>query len=228
MGAREFFDRMCAVMAINPPAPDDAPAMRRFATIGIRPGGEVEGLSDAELGSAAATAQRQIPVYLGANSVNQNGWIYDPTLGAYGTDYLLRATQAWNGLGAALSEDAIYPTFFGSVDDMNRGRFRLHFAPGKLPPVDAFWSLTAYDADSYLVPNPAGIYAVGHQVPVALNPDGSLDITLQYADPGPSVPTGNWLPIPESGDFSLTLRLYAPKPEAVQSLWHPPPLAPLP
>ncbi|WP_181723980.1 DUF1254 domain-containing protein [Nocardia gipuzkoensis] len=228
MAAREFFERMCAVMEINPPAPEDAPALRRFATIGIRPGGEVEGLSDAELDSAAATAQRQIPVYLGANSVNQNGWIYDPTLGRYGTDYLLRAAEAWNGLGAAPSENALYPTVFTSVDDINRGRFQLHFMPGQLPPVDAFWSLTAYDADSHLVPNPAKIYAVGHQIPVVLNPDSSLDITLQYADPGPSVPTGNWLPIPESGAFSLTLRLYAPQPEAVQAIWRPPALTPLP
>ncbi|MEV6325009.1 DUF1214 domain-containing protein [Nocardia sp. NPDC051787] len=107
------------------------------------------------------------------------------------------------------------------------GRFRLHFAPGRLPPADAFWSLTAYDVDSQLVPNPAGIYSVGHQVPVVLNPDGSLDIAVQYVDPGPSVPAGNWLPIPDSGQFSLTFRLFSPKTEAVQGHWQPPPLTPL-
>ena len=74
--------------------------------------------------------------------------------------------------------------------------------------------------------NPAGIYAVGHPAPVVLNPDGSFDIALQYADPGPTVPAGNWLPIPESGQFSLTLRLYAPNAEAIQGRWRPPPLEP--
>lgn len=225
MDARTFFDRMCAVLAINPPAPDDAPAMRRFATIGITPGGEVVGLSDDDLAAAADTARQQIPVYLDPKSVNENGWTFDPSIGAYGTNYLQRAAVAWRGIGASLAEDTIYPTLFASADgNGGPGRFRLHFPPGQLPPVDAFWSLTAYDADNYLTANPAGIYAVGHQRPVVPNPDGSVDLAIQHADPGPSVPAGNWLPIPESGQFSLTMRLYAPKEEAIQGRWQPPPL----
>ncbi|WP_454198266.1 DUF1254 domain-containing protein [Nocardia sp. Marseille-Q1738] len=228
MAPRAFFDRMCALMKVNPPAPEDAPAMRRFASIGIEPGGSVEGLSDAELATAVATGRQQIPVYVGETTIVENGWIFDPGTGRYGTNYLLRADIAWNGLGAALPEDAIYPTVYDTADASGGpSRFRLHFAPGQLPPVDAFWSLTAYTADLYLVPNPAEIYAVGHHVPVVLNSDGSLDITLQWADPGASVPTGNWLPIPESGQFSLTLRLFAPKMQAFKGIWRPPPLTPL-
>ncbi|MGK8525119.1 DUF1254 domain-containing protein [Nocardia asteroides] len=228
MDPRVFFDRMCGLMSINPPAPEDAPAMRRFAEIGIRPGGAVEGLSDTDLSAAVDTAQQQIPVYLGARTVNENGWLVDPDVGRYGTDYMLRAVIARVALGASLAENAFYPTLFASTDASGgAGRFRLHFAPGQLPPVDDFWSLTAYGADSYLVPNPAEIYAVGHPAPVTLNPDGSSDITLQYSDPGPSVPAGNWLPIPESGQFSLTLRMYAPKPEAIHGRWRPPPLVPV-
>ncbi|WP_454198265.1 DUF1254 domain-containing protein [Nocardia sp. Marseille-Q1738] len=228
MDARAFFDRMCAVMSTNPPAREDAPAMRHFATIGIRPGGKVHGLSDTELTAAVETAQQQIPVYIGARMVNEDGWLIDPEVGRYGTDYLLRAIIARIGVGAGLRENIFSPTLFASADARgSMGRFRLHFAPGRLPPADAFWSLTAYDADSQLVPNPAGIYSVGYQVPVVLNPDGSLDIAVQYGDPGPSVPAGNWLPIPDSGQFSLTLRLFAPKAEAVQGHWQPPPLTPL-
>ncbi|MFI9403717.1 DUF1254 domain-containing protein [Nocardia sp. NPDC052316] len=225
MDARTFFDRMCAVLATNPPAPDDAPAMQRFATIGITPGGKVVGLTDQELSSAAHTARQQIPVYLDPQAMHENGWTFDPAIGTYGTNYLQRAAIAWKGLGANLAEDAIYPTLFASAD--GAGRFRLHFPAGQLPPVEAFWSLTAYDADSYLMSNPAGVYAVGHQTPVVPNPDGSVDIAVQHADPGSSVPVGNWLPIPESGQFSLTIRLYAPKAEAVQGRWQPPPLLPV-
>ncbi|MBF6299554.1 DUF1254 domain-containing protein [Nocardia amamiensis] len=228
MAPRAFFDRMCALMKVNSPAPEDAPAMRRFASIGIEPGGAVKGIPDAELATAVATARQQIPVYVGETTIVENGWIYDPGTGRYGTDYLVRAAIAWNGLGAALPEDAIYPTVYGTAyAGGGPSRFRLHFAPGQLPPVDAFWSLTAYTADLYLVPTPAEIYAVGHHVPVVLNPDGSLDLTLQWADPGASVPTGNWLPIPESGQFSMTLRLFAPKIEAIKGIWRPPPLTPL-
>ena len=82
--------------------------------------------------------------------------------------------------------------------------------------------LAAYDADSYLVPNTANIYAIGHQVPVAPNSDGSVEIAVQHEDPGTSVPAGNWLPIPASGQVSLTMRLYAPKDIAIDGHWQPP------
>ncbi|MFI2282932.1 DUF1254 domain-containing protein [Nocardia beijingensis] len=228
MDPRMFFDRMCALLSTDPPSPGDEPAMRRFEKIGIRPGGTVRGISETELTAAVNTAKQQIPVYLGARTVNENGWLVDPDVGRFGTNYLLRAAVAQIALGAGLAETAFYPTLFASTEtDAGTGRFRLHFAPGQLPPVDDFWSLTAYDAESYLVPNPAGIYAVGHPDPVAVNPDGSADIALQYTDPGSDVAAGNWLPIPETGQFSLTLRLYAPKAEVIQGRWRPPPLSPV-
>ncbi|WP_174184005.1 DUF1254 domain-containing protein [Nocardia barduliensis] len=224
MDAHEFFDRMCALMAINPPAPGDTPAMRRFATIGIRPGGAVEGVSDAELTAAADTVEQQLPVTLGANTINDNGWVTDFSAGRYGTDYLLRAVTAYGALGIPLPEDAHY--LFTAVPG-GSGPFRLHFAADELPPVDAFWSLSVYDAANYLAANPAEIYSIGHHVPVVLNPDGSLDLTLQHDDPGPGVPKGNWMPIPASEMFSATLALFAPKEAVLQRRWQPPPLIPL-
>ncbi|MFI7669224.1 DUF1254 domain-containing protein [Nocardia sp. NPDC049526] len=223
MDAATFFERMCAVLAVNPPRPEDEPAMKRFATIGIRPGGSVQGISDEDLTAAADDAKKEIPAYADPNTVNENGWRFNPKVGAYGTDYSLRANTAWVGLGANLAEDAIYPTMFGNADFSGApGKFRLHFPPGRLPPVDAFWSLTAYDADSYLVPNTANIYAIGHQVPVVPDSDGSVELAVQHEDPGTSVPAGNWLPIPASGQFSLTMRLYAPKDIAIDGHWQPP------
>ncbi|MFD0362706.1 DUF1254 domain-containing protein [Nocardia sp. GCM10030253] len=223
MDAATFFERLCAVMKVNPPRAEDLPAMNRFAAIGIRPGGSVTGISADDLTAAADKAKKQIPVYADPNAVNENGWAFDPNIGAYGTDYWLRASTAWQGVGANLPEDAIYPTLFGSAD-LNGvpTNFRLHFPPGQLPPVDAFWSLTAYGADNFLIPNPANIFAIGHQVPVVLNADGSLDLAIQHTDPGARVPTGNWLPIPELGRFSLTMRLYAPRAVALDGQWKPP------
>ncbi|MEV6335733.1 DUF1254 domain-containing protein [Nocardia vinacea] len=223
MDAATFFKRMCAVLAVNPPRPEDEPAMKRFATIGIRPGGSVQGISNDDLTVAADDAKKEIPAYEAPNMVNENGWRFNPKVGTYGTDYPLRANTAWVGLGANLAEDAIYPTMFSNADLSGASaKFRLYFPPGRLPPVDAFWSLTAYDADSYLVPNTANIYAIGHQVPVVPNSDGSVELAVQHEDPGPSVPAGNWLPIPASGQFSLTMRLYAPKDIAIDGLWQPP------
>lgn len=223
MDAATFFQRMCAVMAVNPPRPEDEPALKRFAAIGIRPGGSVHGISDGDLTAAADAAKKEIPAYADPKMVNENGWNFNPNVGTYGTNYSLRANVAWLGLGANLAQDAIYPTMLGNADRHGApAKFRLHFPPGQLPPVDAFWSLTAYDASNYLVPNPANIYSIGHHAPVVSNADGSVDLAVQNEDPGASVPAVNWLPIPAAGHFSLTMRLYAPKDAAIEGRWRPP------
>ncbi|WP_218952147.1 DUF1254 domain-containing protein [Amycolatopsis anabasis] len=219
-----FFAKMCALLPANQPATADQPAMRRFASIGIAPGATPTA-DPAILNAAAQAAKQRITDYHDPTARNVNGWSCHTGLGSYGTNYPLRAATAAVGLGANLAEDALYPRL-DAVADTNGTprRFRLHFPAGGLPPVDAFWSLTAYDADSFLIANPADIYAVGHQPPIRTNPDGSTDIVVQHADPGPAVPRGNWLPIPATGKFSLTLRLYAPKPEAANGTWRPPTL----
>ena len=70
-------------------------------------------------------------------------------------------------------------------------RYRLHFAAGQLPPVHAFWSLTAYGADDFLIANPLHRHALGDRDPLVFNADGSLDLWVQ-AEPPPadSRPTG--------------------------------------
>ncbi|WP_067541242.1 DUF1254 domain-containing protein [Nocardia crassostreae] len=228
MDGPAFFDKLCALMAANPPAPADAPALERFATIGLEPGATVDGQSAQALNDGAAQAKTQIPKYDDPRTKQENGWTFSTDLGAYGTNYALRARTAMQALGANLAQDAVYPTVFAKADDGGaKVRYRLHFPAGQLPPVDAFWSLTAYDADSYLVPNAADIYAIGHDVPIVVNSDGTVDIAVQNEDPGISVPQGNWLPIPASGNFSLSMRLYGPKQEALDGGWKPPVLTPV-
>ncbi|MVU82251.1 DUF1254 domain-containing protein [Nocardia sp. ET3-3] len=222
MDGPTFFNRLCAVMALNPPAPDDSDAMKRFATIGITPGATMSTAPADMLTAAATAARKSVAAYRDPKAQNQNGWTFNLGVGAYGTDYPLRAQVAAIGLGANLPRDAVYPTVNANAD--GGSRFRLTFAKDQLPPVGAFWSLTAYDAESYLVPNPAGIYSVGHLVPIAPAADGTVEITVQHADPGPDVPAGHWLPIPDSGRFSLTLRLYAPKDEVLNRKWQVPKL----
>lgn len=222
-----FFNRLCAAIAANPPAAADAAAVKRFASIGIMPGGNLDHISADDLNAAVRQAQQRIADYQNPNVKRDNGWQFATDVGTYGTDYLLRANIALLGLGANLPQDAVYPTLMGIAD--NHGtprRFRLRFPPGQLPPVDAFWSITAYDVDSFLVPNPDKIYAVGHEIPVVPGPDGLVEIAVQNANPGPAVPQGNWLPIPAVGKFSLTMRLYAPKEQALDGRWQPPELTP--
>ncbi|WP_330253584.1 DUF1254 domain-containing protein [Nocardia sp. NBC_00565] len=80
MDAATFFQRMCAAMAVNPSRPEDEPAMRRFAAIGIRPGGSVHGISDGDLTAAVTAAQKEIPAYADPKMVNENGWSFNPNV----------------------------------------------------------------------------------------------------------------------------------------------------
>ncbi len=227
MDGPTFFAKMNQLMATDAAATADAPAMARFATIGIKPGGTADA-SPADLNAAAAAAQKDIAAYQNPQTKNLNGWEFATNVGTYGTDYKQRAFIALNGLGANLPQDALYPSIFGDAGSNGAPRrFRIRFQPGQLPPADAFWSITAYSSDSFFVPNPAQIYAVGHQIPVTPGPDGSVEIAVQSTDPETTVPAGNWLPIPASGKFSLTMRLYAPKPAAIDGTWQPPALTPV-
>ncbi|MEU6584673.1 DUF1254 domain-containing protein [Nocardia sp. NPDC046763] len=222
MDGPTFFTRMCAVMARNPPAPEDADAMKRFATIGITAGATASTAPAGVLTAAIADARKQLAAYRDPKAQHQNGWTFDLDIGTYGTNYPLRALVAAVGLGANLPRDAVYPSIDANAESGNR--FRVTFAKDQLPPVGAFWSLTAYDGQSYLIQNPAGIYSVGHLVPLTPAADGTVEIAVQSADPGADVPAGHWLPIPETGPFSLTLRLYAPEDEVLNGKWQVPKL----
>src|SRR5262245_65451392 len=63
-------------------------------------------------------------------------------------------------------------------------------------------------------------FAVSSWMPFKTNPDGSLDLYFQNESPGKDK-EWNWLPAPD-GPFNLTMRLYAPKPDALTGKWNPP------
>jgi hypothetical protein len=63
-------------------------------------------------------------------------------------------------------------------------------------------------------------FAVSSWMPFEYNPDGSLDLYVQNASPGVGKES-NWLPAP-AGPFNLTMRLYAPKSDALTGKWNPP------
>ena len=153
-----------------------------------------------------------------------NGWSMNTdTMGVYGNYYLKRAIITQVGLGANLPEDAIYP--LNLYDDTGqpldgRNDYTLHFTKADLPPADAFWSVTLYDPQGYQVANPLNRFAVSSWMPFVYNGDGSLDLYFQHASPGADK-EANWLPAPK-GPFNLTMRLYAPRSEALTGQWNPP------
>jgi hypothetical protein len=98
----------------------------------------------------------------------------------------------------------------------------LRFAKGKLPPVDGFWSVTAYDIEGYFIPNSINRLAIGDRDKLAPNADGSVDLYIQANSPGKKK-EANWLPVGK-GPFTLLLRLYSPRENVLEGAWSPPPV----
>ena len=70
----------------------------------------------------------------------------------------------------------------------------MHFTKSDLPPVSAFWSVTLYDAEGFQVANRDEPVCLKRSwMPFTYNPDGSLDLYFQNANPGGSK-EANWLP----------------------------------
>lgn len=228
MDAQAFYSRLAAEMAANPPAPADAPMVAKLARLGIRPGKAFD-INDVSpdvakaLQQSVSEGQKQIQAAVAHLGKDVNGWRVATDLGTYGTNYTLRAATDWQGLGANLPQDAIYPINF--VDNTGQqltgaNKYTIHFPPGQTPPANAFWSVTMYNPDGFLVPNPINRYAVGHTAKPTANPDGSVDLYIQHDAPAADK-KANWLPAP-SGQFNVMMRMYWPKESVINGTWTPP------
>ncbi|HVP29429.1 MAG TPA: DUF1254 domain-containing protein [Myxococcota bacterium] len=230
MDAPAFFARFASLLHANPPAPADAPMIRKLEELGIVAGKPYDlaslGPENARAvseGAEAAQISLAAAMHGGGDEKSDSGWTSRRNLGRYGTDYGLRAGTAWFGLGANLPEDAIYASTRADAAGQpldGSHRYVLHFAKGGLPPARAFWSLTLYDDQQHFVANPIDRYAIGDRDPLAFAPDGALDLYVQAASPGKEKES-NWLPAPE-GSFQLVLRVYWPKQEMIDGKWKPP------
>lgn len=227
-----------AMLAENPPPDHHAVVLEQFARIGIGPGMNVDaqpepvrqGLSRA---AAIGTALLRQQFLSGDWATIVNGWRYPPSQeGRYGDDFLARAAdQSLAGIAANDPAESVYLVTFedvhGAALDPGR-RYKLHFTAEGLPPVDAFWSLTAYTAeDLNLVPNTARRYSVGDRTPdLQWDNDGGLTIHLQPESPA-SERYANWLPTSADNRWFVILRLYRPHPEVVAATWRCPGIRPV-
>jgi hypothetical protein len=231
MTAAAFFAYAAEVLKLQPPHITDQPIIAEMKKIGIEPGksfdvDKVDPAIGKALESVPEDAQKLMAWKVRTLARVVNGWSMNTdTMGVYGNYYLKRAIITQLGLGANLPEDAIYPInlFDDSskpLDDANH--YTIHFDKGGTPPVWAFWSITLYDQQGFQVPNSLNRFAVSSWMPFVYNPDGSLDLFFQNESPG-ARKEANWLPAPK-GPFNLTMRLYAPKSEALTGKWNPPPV----
>ena len=232
MDAKEYFSLLAQLMKTNPPSAADAPALARFAKIGLVPG------KDFDASKLNADFVKRIPQIafdrimlqfrINRNVHHINGWAYSTKTGIYGTDYLMRALATAIGLGANRTHDAVYPTSLKDADDRDyegSNKYVIRFDKGQTPPTEGFWSITMYDSQYFFVANPINRYSISPRQNLKSNPDGSIDIYVQKDTPGADKES-NWLPAP-AGKFILMLRMYWPNesdPSILDGTWTIPPV----
>ncbi len=228
MAALDFFALAADILKVDAPHLTDQSIIARIANLGLVPGQDFDAekfdadeRAQIERGAAAALATISDLSGVGRRV---NGWnVMTESIGVYGNNYLTRARVCLGGLGANPAEDAVYPLNVADADGRpltGASNYVLHFDADELPPVDAFWSVTMYDAEGFQSANELDRFAIGDRDPMRYNDDGSLDIWMQHANPGPDK-VANWLPCPD-GPLGVTLRLYAPRHSVLTGSWSPP------
>ena len=159
-------------------------------------------------------------------------------------NYLYRFAGAQIGIYGNDREEAYYPIYDTAIDsggdvvelDASDGAaYTLTFTKDdetgspKYPPADAFWSLTMYGEDQFLVDNIARRYLLNSPMEedFQLNNDGSVTFYIQHEPPVEEVEGyryhPNWLPAPD-GKFFMVMRLYLPASEVLEGSWTQPPI----
>ena len=225
----QFFNQLNFILRFCPTHPSEKALMARFAKIGVGAGKPFDadvlshgvrkaledGIADAwaTFNEAVDKAEKTSADLFGTRAYLKG-------------NYLDRMGGAVVGIYGNTKEEAIYPAY--SVDSDNQplkgaNRYTLHFPPGQLPPANAFWSLTMYELPaSLLYANALDRYLINSPMLPTLkrDADGGVTLFVQNESPGGDR-EANWLPAPK-GPFFMTLRLYLPKPEALDGRWKAP------
>ena len=235
----EFFNILNFVLQFSPTVPSETELMARFAKIGVGAGKTV-GASTLSPEIKTAIEQGMADAWVDfANLQKQKIDTGEVTTGdLFGTrealknNYLYRMAGAVIGIGGNSKQEAMYPVYFvdaagQKLDGANR--YTLRLAPGQLPPVNAFWSLTMYELpQSLLVANPINRYLLNSPMlpQFVKDADGGLTFYIQNESPGKDKEP-NWLPAPK-GPFAAAMRLYWPKEAALDGSWKAPPMTKAP
>jgi hypothetical protein len=230
----QFFSILNFLLRFCPTDPSETELMARFAKIDIGAGKTFDPsklspeMKEAiEQGIACAWADFEgLVKQFDAGKVT-SGDVFG-TRAYLKNNYLYRMGAAVMGIYGNSKQEAMYPVY--GVDAAGQklngaNIYALHFAPGQLPPVNAFWSVTMYELPaSLLVANPINRYLINSPMLPQLkrDADGGLTLLIQNESPGKDKES-NWLPAPK-GPFIAYMRLYWPKDEAIVGKWTAPPL----
>jgi hypothetical protein len=227
----EFFNLVNFVLQFCPTVPSETALRARFSKIGVGAGKTFDPnqlsphiKTAIEQGRADAWAAFAGGVQRLSAGTLTSGDLFG-TREAMKNNYLNRWLGTI-GIYGNSKQEALYPIYYVDSDAQKLNgshRYTLRFAPGQLPPVNAFWSLTMYDLPaSLLVANPINRYLINSPMLPQLKRDADGGVTLLIQNESPSKDLqANWLPAPK-GPFSMYMRLYWPKEEALDGKWSAP------
>jgi len=226
---------MNRAMTENPPEERLAILLEQFAKIGVGPNQDVDKMDEATKRGLARAAADGRELLKSASKSGQlgkrvNNWSIPPRIfgrAGLADDFLVRgALQCMGGIIANDPEEAVYynTTKDGAGQPFDGTKqYTMRFAPGQLPKVNGFWSISMYDRTFNFTPNPINRYAIGDRTPgLKKDADGGLTLYIQSTSPGKDKES-NWLPSTASGLFYMVMRTYLPGAEIVEQQWAPPP-----
>lgn len=230
----QFYEVLAKMLASNPVPDQDRGLLARWQRIGLVPG-----RFDADklpvpvrrgLERAIAQGNKQVAAAQFGIAITRNGWNYSLVIGKSGADWGLNAAIAMGGYGNLPEDSVYYQRNMDAAGNPLTGAkaYTMTFPKGQLPPVEAFWSITAYGMASLdFVENPIKRYSIGDRTPgLKLNKDGSLTLYLSGEPPADKKLRANWLP---TGDkpYYLVMRTYFPSADIIEGRYAPPETVPV-
>jgi hypothetical protein len=197
----EYLDFLLQFCPPTGAAAVEKPLREKFARIGIGPGRQVhpkdlppemkEALTD-----GVKTAVAKIEQATESVGALVDGWQIGAAAGSrefYQGNWALRAAAAKLDIYGNSEAEAVYPftrhDINGIVLDGAKHTYQMTFAPGQLPAVNAFWSITMYDGRTQLlIDNPINRYLINSPMLPELtkNRDGSISSTRVLFPANPS------------------------------------------
>jgi len=217
----DFYSELKRYVEIDPPAAWH-PKLSTAAQMIVD---DPSSVSDEELAAGVEEGEKLIIGRNNKGNVQKNGWTTGRGATDTGDDILKRAVGAKFGLGGhqAIENRSYIAQHDAAGNRLNGSQpLQLTFAANNLPPCNAFWSLTAYGTDMYLVENEINRWSLSDRTPgLVYDEDGGLTIHISAARPAE---IANWLPVP-TGPYMMGMRVYEGHDEVIECEWFPPSLS---
>lgn len=199
------FINLSARTFVDPADPQDGAEVNRLQDQLVIAASSARSYSHPDYDEASLKATRDALLALGTG-IPDTDHTFGKASEVEPTRHLIGTATGWGGL----PESEAY--YYIEAEPRPVGYYTFTFAE---VPVDGFWSVTIYNRDGYLEPNPYDSYSL-NGVTADEEADGSVVLNLAPEEDG----LKNHLYVMDCWNYAL--RLYRPRPEIVNKTWTPP------